>query len=110
MNKPESSLTKKRWKKIVSCCKRATINKTSLVKFLTDESALRKQNRKDAVTKNLNQTQWKELRKQIKSRTESDACLKELRNFMMYWILEPSLEGAKPSNFGVLRKKFENIV
>jgi hypothetical protein len=75
--------------------------------FLTSENKSRKVERKKALTKKLDQQQWRQLRDSIKNRLEglvsdktmSKKFVKKLHQELTWWILFPQLKGSKPLNW-----------
>ena len=61
-----SEIPVKKWRKFVKAAGQASTSPESLLKFVSEESLHRKRDRKSALTKSLNQDQWKEMRGQIK--------------------------------------------
>ena len=66
----EDDLKEKKMKRL-----KTRIEKLSIDSFAEDESKARKIDRKSCLTKNLDQSQWKELRKQLKAESEDKRLL-----------------------------------
>merc|ERR1712039_259486 len=101
---PALPSSKKRFKKLI-----AEVESWSAAvdacKFAEAETKARKTARKEAVTKKLDQIQWKELRSHIQTMAERGKKLSRLRDFVLAWVLYPELKGKKPPQWDrVLRE------
>jgi len=116
VERPEVSqgkdISAKRWRKMVQCVGQTTSSPELLAKFAADESSHRKRDRKSALTKNLSQEQWKEMRTQIKdtlaesSATSKKAQLESAQKLILYWLADPKFKGLKPDCW----KKYEKYI
>ena len=97
------AIPKTRWKKIVKRIEKVTLSQESLTQFVSEETSHRKKDRKSAITKNLSQDDWKQLRAQVKDKLgqmegvqKPKQILQQTKKTLLYWIVNPSLKGAKP--------------
>ena len=79
--------------------------------FAEDETRVRKAARKEAVTKKLDQAQWKELRAHIKAAapaaSKGGKKLGRLRECVLAWVLYPELKGKKPTEWDYILKQIK---
>ena len=75
-------------------------NGDELLKFFDSESKLRKTDRKSAVTKKLDQAQWKEVKIHFKTGLNGNVKAKQFRKMkqkLVSWILNPEHKGLNKS-------------
>ena len=78
--------------------------------FAEDETRVRKAARKEAVTKKLDQAQWRELRAHIKAAaptSKGGKKLDRLRECVLAWVLYPALKGKKPTDWEHILKELK---
>ena len=113
--KPEANATETSTASVLPCSKKrfkmliAEVESwnaaSDACKFAEAETKVRKTARKDAATKKLDRTQWKELRGHIETMTERGKKLSRLKEFVLAWVLYPKLKGKKPPQWDrVLRE------
>ena len=101
---PALPCSKKRFKKLIAGVESWSAA-VDACKFAEAETKVRKTARKEAVTKKLDQAQWKELRTHIQTMAERGKKLGRLRDFVLAWVLYPELKGKKPPQWDrVLRE------
>lgn len=71
-------------------------NSKELLEFLDSESKMRKTDRKSAVTRKVDQSQWKEMRNEFKAILSGHVKAKQIRKMkqrLVSWILNPDSKG-----------------
>jgi len=111
-----SEIPAKKWRKFVKAAGQASTSPESLLRFVSEESLHRKRDRKSALTKSLNQDQWKEMRGQIKEaasqlNSEADSQLvkiglRSVSRSILHWMADPSFKGQKPGCWDKTYAKF----
>ena len=113
--------SKKKWEKIHEKAAYHTKTPKTLKSFVQEENKLRKTDRKNALTKALEQNQWKEMRGELRhysdkiekvekgNKVEENKLLKKTRNFIICWILFPNCHGSKPGNWSQICAYFSKI-
>ena len=106
--------TKKFYKKLSAEISKLT-SAEKVVNFLAAETKSRKLDRKNSLTKKLEQASWRDLREETKRRLESEMFLKnekkflkKLRLLMTCWILFPHLKGEKPHDWNQILIKLSS--
>jgi hypothetical protein len=78
------------------------VNVEIISSFLIEETKSRKVDRKKSLTKKLDQSDWRELREEVRKQIEKTGLeqnVKELKKIIMFWILYPKLKGQKPEKW-----------
>lgn len=113
--------SKKKWEKIHKKAMYHTKTLRTLESFVQEENKLRKTDRKNALTKALEQNQWKEMHRELRhhidkienvekgNKVEENKLLKKTRNFIICWILYPNCHGSKPGNWTEICAYFSKI-
>lgn len=104
--------SRKHWKQL---CGKVGVWKCSadVANFAEEETRQRKASRKTALTKKLDQRQWKELRAHLKTAAAGDKLkpkrLRNLKEMAKAWILYPSMNGKYPEQWnGILAELNSN--
>ena len=85
------------------------VNVKKISSFLIEETQSRKVNRKKSLTKKLDQSDWRELREEVRKQIEKTSLelnVKELKNKITFWILYPKLKGQKPEKWSQVLSLF----
>ena len=85
------------------------VNVKKISSFLIEETQSRKVNRKKSLTKKLDQSDWRELREEVRKQMEKTSLeenVKELKKKITFWIMYPKLKGQKPEKWSQVLSLF----
>jgi len=88
------------------------VNVDRISNFLIEESKSRKVNRKKSLTRKLDQSDWRELREEVRKQIENesfDQNVKKLKKTITFWIMYPRLKGQKPERWSQVQNLLLNM-
>ena len=104
---------KKHWKLICATVD-AWKSPDHVTSFVETETRLRKLDRKSAVTRKLDQTQWQELRAQLRERCQDGgkmgkAALKKVKELVRLSVTIPEAKGKFPKDWLKIKHELDNL-